>query len=278
MKILVTGAGGYVGTYIGKHLSAIHDVISVCSENHIGNDLVQCDLSARSSINYLKKFDFDVIVHMAAQVPLLHGKQDSLELNIINKNIDENILALAYEKNVLIIYFSTCGLYDEQDPNLKNEEYNLKKNGYYLESKFLGEKLILGYEKGCVLRISSPYEFLYFPENILSKFYQQATKDRVIKIWGKGQREQDFVNLEDCLFWINSIAEEKITGVYNATSGHAVTTYQLAKHIIGSSDISLVFETLRDEQNQFTRYDNNKIIQVTNHYPKHIFDSIQCLQ
>lgn len=266
MLVLCTGAGGYIGKYLTKFLRKSNKILPIFSHNCKIPNVLKCDLNEFTETEKLLEFKFDAIVHMACEVPLINGKKDSQQLGDNNKNIDKNIVYIARKKNVKLIYFSTCSLYDKKCDKMKNERSTVVIDSFYKESKKCGEDLVLSYEKGIVLRISSPYALYYLPNNIISIFFKQAKINKKIIVWGTGKREQDFVNLYDCARWIKYILTESVYGLFNMCSGFTVQTYELAQYIANMYNADISFNKKKDEQMQLARYDNRKLISETKIY------------
>jgi dTDP-4-dehydrorhamnose reductase len=168
MKILITGAGGYIGEYLSKMLVRDgYEVFPVFSARSKVDGGLKLDLTLKESIKKLVEFDFDVMLHTAAKVPGINGVLDNKTLEQNNILMDRNITKLAKKKGAFVIYLSTCGLYKWDLPDIKDEMSDLNPLTPYYNSKLIGEKTIRDCDKSCVLRLSSPYEISNLPNNVL---------------------------------------------------------------------------------------------------------------
>ena len=171
----------------------------------------------------------------------------------------------------MLVYFSTCGLYNKNSAFIHSENSQVMDSCYYKKSKKHGEQIMMNYGKTFIIRVSSPYSLTMFPDTVLSHFISQAKNKKEISIWGKGQREQDFVQLEDLLEWIKIAYSKKIYGTFNACSNFTINTFQLASYIAKKYDAKLNIMQNMNERMQFARYDNLKITAATGHYPKNLY-------
>jgi UDP-glucose 4-epimerase len=273
--ILITGAGGFVGSHLAKALSKDHDVICVHSLNSANQRGIRCDLSSPQASKEFDNIEFQTIVHCAAAIPFRRGRLDTEDCRRITENLDTQVFNLAESKGAFVIYISTCSLYDHKSTRIKCETDTLFPHTPYLKAKARGEQLALTYQKSSILRLSSPVSKSRFPPSVVANFFAQARKKRCISVWGTGQREQDFIDLDDLNSWLRHLIFHKSQGIFNASSGFSVTMLLLAqlicqKHI----GVSIVLNSHSDDI-AFARFSNSKITGLTGHFPNSIIQVIQ---
>ena len=153
-KILITGAGGFIGIKLTEYLiSCGYDVVPV--------DFADGDLRIDGVADYLIKSNQpDIVVHLAAQVGILFN-----EGNLVH-SIESNVVmtlrvALACQKyGVKMIHTSTSEVYgDVGDRELdENEPLNGKVTGMYALSKRWSEDVVKEYVSDyAIIRPSMPY-------------------------------------------------------------------------------------------------------------------------
>ena len=117
MNILITGAGGFIGTHLHNHLKKGHSVSRVFSSlqptskrNAYAADLTK-STEVANLIHDLSSTKFEVIINLASAM----SSQESIEdLKILKKNIDivEGVVSLAKKfKPGLFINFSSMAVY-----------------------------------------------------------------------------------------------------------------------------------------------------------------------
>jgi nucleoside-diphosphate-sugar epimerase len=148
MKVLVTGATGFVGKAIVEKLSETgFDVLSAgrrkLSAKENTPNFIQLDITDVESLENLKALkNIDVIIHSAG---LAHqfGKVDNDKFREVNVEGTKNIGKVAVELNVKhFILISSVSVYGSGKNTIKpiDEEFICKPSGAYAQSKFYSEK------------------------------------------------------------------------------------------------------------------------------------------
>ncbi len=136
MKILITGASGYVGARIYLDLQKKYEVTGTYFHSDLNNDLVKIDISDLNSVRSVFQTHLPkVIVHNAAYpVTPQNEEQKILVKNLNFKGID-NVVQVANEINAKLVFISSA--------------VALNKNDLYGQSKAYGEeasrKVVAGY-------------------------------------------------------------------------------------------------------------------------------------
>lgn len=141
MKILLTGVGGFIGSYLAqKWQDQDNELICVCRNRKPGGlkaKVIYSDLSKGLQFNE----SVDVIVHAAAQSPA-----PGIMINdFIKSNIDSvnNIVSYAKRMNVKkIIYLSSVSIYGEVSGLVVDEDTAIVNPNIYGMTKYIGEKLL----------------------------------------------------------------------------------------------------------------------------------------
>ena len=83
MKMLVTGAGGFIGSRLSKKLiSEGHDVYGVFHESSCQIDGIQViNADLREDDFDIPDIEFDVVFHLAAATPLVKDKKKQKRIN-----------------------------------------------------------------------------------------------------------------------------------------------------------------------------------------------------
>lgn len=140
MKILVTGAGGFVGEKIADVLTnARHEVVGTVFHNPANGiyRTITCDLSKPIVIDET----FDAIIHAAGSLPCKETDFTVFKHN----NVDsmENLIEFAKRTNVKkFIYLSTIGVYGEfRDTYITEESDRINPDAYGI-TKYMAECLL----------------------------------------------------------------------------------------------------------------------------------------
>lgn len=207
MRILVTGGGGFLGSYIIKELLKNPSYIVTNFSRHsypsledIGVPTIKGDLQNVSDINRALDQGFDAIFHVAALAGVWGKYEDYYGINYLGtKNLLNSALAKGIKR---FIYTSTPSVvFDKGDLMGVTEEwpYAEKFLNAYSETKTMAEKLVLKMNNGesfmtCALRphlIWGPGDPHLFPRVI------QKGKEGRLRIVGDGENLVDIIYVEN---------------------------------------------------------------------------------
>lgn len=155
MKILVTGAAGFIGGHLSTELEQHgHDVVGV---DRINGDLRDPDVIA----DHLAEFLPDVCVHLAAKVGRLFGEDDVAETVEQNAAVTANVAKACGDAGIRLVYASTSEVYGDAGTRSCSEgtiHTRLPHNIYGLSKRWGEEACGLYAPDGLtVWRISMPY-------------------------------------------------------------------------------------------------------------------------
>ena len=228
MKILITGYAGFIGFHLVNKLiknknnyvvgidnfNNYYDVNLKKKRNKILNKQsiknfkgIKVDLNNIKKISYLfKKYKFDYVVHLAAQA----GVRYSIKFpkKYFNSNIKGffNILELCKEFRVKhLIIGSSSSVYgnSKKFPLSENNETN-KPLSFYAATKKSNEVMSYSYSNIYKLPISALRFFTIYgpsgrPDMALFKFSDAINKNKIIKLYNKGDHYRDFTYIDDAI-------------------------------------------------------------------------------
>ena len=206
MKVLVTGATGF----IGRHLTQV-----LCEKGYSVRVLVR----PSSNINFLKSLNTEIvygeitdygavtkavegcqyIYHLAAKT----SRTKALKQNLYAVNVDgtENVARAASLANVKrLIFGSSCGVYGIIKNPPANEKTATFPNTPYRQSKLLGEKIVLSYYRKTglpVVIVRLPSVIGYGSLNWLGLCKAIATEK--FRLIGKGENYMQFCHALDAV-------------------------------------------------------------------------------
>jgi 2-alkyl-3-oxoalkanoate reductase len=207
MRILVTGGGGFLGTYIIKELlkNPAHMITNFSRHPYahledIGVPTIRGDLRKREDVVKALGQGFDAIFHVAALAGVWGRHQDFLEINYFGtKNLLEVAKSFGVKK---FVYTSTPSVVFGKEELLGvNEEqpYPAKHLNSYAETKTMAEKLVLQMNNSedfltCAIRphlIWGPGDPHLFPRVI------QKGREGKLRIVGDGENLVDIIYVEN---------------------------------------------------------------------------------
>lgn len=220
MRILVTGGGGFLGTYIITELLKNPTYIVTNFSRHsyshledIGVPTIKGDLKKKEDVERALDQGFDAIFHVAALAGVWGKYEDYYGINYLGT---KNLIEAAKAKGVSrFVYTSTPSVVFNKDDLLgvgEEQPYATEFLNAYSETKTMAEKLVLEMNDGksfmtCAIRphlIWGPGDPHLFPRVI------QKGKEGKLKIVGDGENLVDIVFVENAAL-AHVLAFEKLT-------------------------------------------------------------------
>ena len=257
-KILVCGAGGFIGTHLVRSLRAQgHYVIGAdlkfpefsiteCNEFH------QVDLRNQRSVTRLVKRDIDEIYQLAADMGgagyIFIGDNDADIMHnsaIINLNI---LHEMTFKKIPKIFYSSSACIYPERnqlDPDnpvlTEASAYPADPDSEYGWEKLFSERLYASYARnyGIDVRVARLHN-VFGPEGAYVGGREKAPaalcrkviqSNGVVEVWGPGTQTRSFMYIDDCIEGIHRLMSSTYTQPINIGSSRMIAINDLVQLI-----------------------------------------------
>lgn len=253
MNILITGAGGFIGSHLFKFLANEHDVYGVFSDrksvqktNTFSLDLTDGLLVKETFTEFSKQCQIDVILHLASGMASA-DQTEEVELLKNNVTITENVISIAKILNPSIfVNFSSMAVY----PNISGvfSEDSLpgpQKNSdcLYGLSKYCAEIMLdflLQNESMRILhlRIGQVCGKGMREDRIIPVMLKELRENNKITVYGDGERTSNFIEISKLTKELQYFLENDVTGVYNIGDQN-ISYVELAQTLIeqhGDSD------------------------------------------
>jgi ADP-L-glycero-D-manno-heptose 6-epimerase len=294
--ILVTGAAGFIGSVIVKHLNDLgeQDIILCDHFGHEDKWKNLRDLKYSSFIQvedllthpiWKKPAPFKAIYHMGACSDTTEMNMDFLYKN--NTEFTNSLLTFAADKNIPIVYASSAATYGagEQgyfdDHNGVKDLKPLNKYGY---SKQLSDEWILKQKKKPKVWFGVKFFNVFGPQeyhkgkmsSVVFQSYNQISQVGEVKLFKShradfkhGEQLRDFVYVKDVVRAMVELIEAgkkkpTISGIYNLGTGEARSFHDLVKATFKSmgKKPKITFidmpEELRNQYQYYTQAEMNK--------------------
>lgn len=229
MKILITGAAGFIGSHIvDKYVEEGHEVYCLDKSDfpddwdHVQRPGLSKDLKDWSREELISRLSsFDVVNHHAAAIDLRQSLEDPCNDAWINIGMTIKLLDCCVKAGVKrFIYASSGGAID-------NSEFPESPYGI---AKLSSEKYLNFFNKHHGLEtVSLRYSNVYGPRQkggVVSIFIPKLLKNEQITINGGGQL-RDFIHVSD-VAEVNNLALTCDSGIYTISSGTSVSIDLLA--------------------------------------------------
>lgn len=156
-RLLVTGAGGFLGWNLCNYAREKYNVIGVIHKNKVsieGVSLLQCDLLNTKEIRDLfLQTNPDAVIHTAAASDPNFCQQHTIEARKINVDVSAELARLCAQKEISFVFTSTDLVFDGENPPY-NEKSPTKPLSVYGEQKLEAEEMILTiFKKAAICRM-----------------------------------------------------------------------------------------------------------------------------
>ncbi len=245
-RILVTGAGGFIGRHIVNSLSAKDFDLLTLSRTHSGgvsssNHIVH-DLTLATDFTDFLRSD-DLVIHLAC-LPL-GPSESNPELSFkVNFEATGNILKACSEVGVTLINISSSEVYGNTNGFCADEKFPLRPLSIYGKHKVLSEQVCdLERKKGNInyvnLRLSNVFGWtsLNLPRSTVeTNFIRSLKNGKPLLLSGHSNDSRDFIFVSDIVKAIEAIIDlilndsQDLNGeCFNLASGIETSIIDLAE-------------------------------------------------
>ncbi len=253
MRIVVTGAAGFLGSHLTDRLLADdHEVIGIDNlitgtvsnlahlEDNSAFTLVQHDMSQFVAV----EGPLDAIFHFASPA----SPVDYLELPIQTLKVGSlgthNALGLARAKRARFVLASTSEVYGDPQVHPQPEDYwghvnPIGPRGVYDEAKRFAEAMAMAYHRSHgidvrIVRIFNTYGPRMRPDDgrVVSNFIVQAIRGDPLTVYGDGSQTRSFCFVDDLIDGVMRLFERGRAEPINIGNPGELTVNELAALVL----------------------------------------------
>jgi len=225
LKILVTGAAGFIGSHLCEKLLVDGNSVvgfdnfdpfyeRTIKENNLKTSnstesfkMVEGDIGDTDSVEKLFNEDtFEVVVHLAAKAGVRPSIKDPMAYYRVNVLGTLNILEMMKKKDIKRLVFASSSSVYGNSPDVPYDETMNVNNPIspYAATKIAAELLCYNYRhlydiSTTCLRFFTVYGPRQRPEMAIAKFVKKAYDGNLISIYGDGSSLRDFTYIEDII-------------------------------------------------------------------------------
>lgn len=267
MRIVVTGAAGFLGSHLCDHLiSKGHSVIGLDNlitgttrniEHLAGNDKFSFVKHDVTEYIYVSG-PVDAVLHFASPASPIDYLEYPIQTLKVGALGTHKALGLAKEKRARFLIASSSEVYGDPHVHPQTEDYwgnvnPIGPRGVYDEAKRFAEALAFAYHRthGVDTKIARIFN-TYGPRmrsgdgRVVPNFIMQALEGKPLTIYGDGEQTRSFCFVSDLVEGIYRLLVSDINDPVNLGNPHEMTILQFAEKIveITGARSDLVFEKL----------------------------------
>jgi nucleoside-diphosphate-sugar epimerase len=260
-KVLVCGAGGFIGNHLVRRLKAngfwvrgvdikYSEFSETCADEFIIGDLRDCQICRSAVVDDIEEV-YQLAADMGGAGFVFTGENDA---HIMHNSalINLNMLEACRTRNVgRIFYSSSACMYpeynqlDADNPNLAEESaYPAQPDSEYGWEKLFSERLYFAYQRNFDMEVRvARYHNIFGPQGAwndgrekspaaLCRKIAMVEDGGEIDIWGDGNQTRSFLYVDECLEGTIRLQRSEWSGPVNIGSDEMVTINQLAEIIM----------------------------------------------
>jgi len=256
-RILVCGAGGFIGGHLVKRLKRegywvrgvdlkVHEYTASDADEFLVGDLREPE-TVRRAVRGVDQV-YQLAADMGGAGYIFTGDHDA-EVMHNSAMINLNVLELGRLAGVQKVFYSSSACiypeYNQLDPNnpicSEDSAYPAAPDSEYGWEKLFSERLYLSYMRnhGVDVRIAR-FHNIFGPEGAwdggrekapaaICRKVAEAEPGGEIEIWGDGEQTRSFLYIDDCLDGVRALMESQHCGPFNIGSEEMVTINELAR-------------------------------------------------
>lgn len=249
MKVLLTGASGFIGSKILTALLkkyGFESVLVLSSKPISKAEYVVYKSTADFGTSHTQFDDITHIIHAGAFIPKESAQINDLELCFSNIEFTKNLLCHKFKKLELFINLSTIDVYQQCSDSLSEKSHVLPKS-LYGSSKLYCEEMVkksadhheYKYLNLRIGHVYGPGEEKY--KKALPSFIKKILANESPEIWGDGGDLRSFIFIDDVVESVlNSFELTKNNIDINIVSGQSISILELLEIVIAVSGKNII--------------------------------------
>lgn len=288
-KILVCGAGGFIGTHLVEKLKEQgHYVIGADLHYPLygetkADEFIIADLRVHANVEHVIKSDVDEIYQLAADMGgagyIFTGEHDA-DIMHNSATINLNVLDVMKKKGIKKVFYSSSACmypsHNQEDPDnpLLSEEsaYPANPDSEYGWEKLFSERLYLTYARNYNIDVRvARFHNIFGPKGSWNNGKEKAPAalcrkvamcedGGTIDVWGPGIQTRSFLFIDECIEGIQRIMESNCNVPVNLGSTRMISINNLAYLIAKLNNKNVTIRNIDGPLGVMGRNSDNRLI------------------
>ncbi len=258
-RVLVTGAAGFLGSFLCERLLAADCEVLGVDNYHTGTRRNIAHLLDHTNFEMMRHdvthplyVEVDEIFNLACPASPVHYQYDPVQTTKVCVHGSINVLGLARRTNARILQASTSEIYGDPEIHPQPETYRgnvntLGPRACYDEGKRCAETLFFDYRRQHdlaikIIRIFNTYGPRMHPNDgrVVSNFICKALTGSDITVYGDGNQTRSFCFVDDLIEGMLRMmaTPDDVTGPINLGNPEEFTMLELANKVIEMTNSS----------------------------------------
>ncbi len=303
MKILVTGAAGFIGSHLCEALVEEHDVVGLdnfcdfydikIKRNNLKElakfdnfQIIKADIRSKSELeDIFSHHKFDIVIHLAAMAGVRPSIANPVLYTEVNINGTVNLLEQCKKHSVKkFIFASSSSVYgnNEKVPFAESDPVDFPISPYAATKK-AGELICHTYHhleqiSIVCLRFFTVYGPRQRPDLAIHKFARKILDDEIISVFGDGSTKRDYTYIDDIidgiLRSIDFVSEDCSYEIFNLGESQTISLskmIEVTERTLGKTALKEILPLQSGDVDQ-TYADISKAKKLLGYNPKTNFD------
>lgn len=251
MRVLVTGAAGFIGSHVCRELIASgYEVVGLDNMSYASDlqriedldfDVFDVDVCSQVDVDeILRERKIEWVVHTAAETHVDNSIRSSKEFVRTNIEGTRAVLDSCRSNGVGLLHFSTDEVYGVPTSSAFTEDSPLNPRNPYSATKAAADLLIRSYEvthgfKAITIRPSNNFGPGQHDEKFIPTIIRSIESGSKIPVYGDGMQQREWTSVKDTARAVAFLLEspkDKLGQTFNLSSGFTIPNIEVVKRVI----------------------------------------------